>query len=132
MRHPSALRFEATLKEAFDRIDHELEQRYGDRFPRLAHRPASGETENPEMDGLFNIGAAFSAGYGSPLGAGYIVEVRIATPASVPPAVQEEVEAFVVERLRDLLPVVFPDRRMSVDREGHVFKIYGDLSLGQV
>lgn len=132
MRHPSALRFEAKLKEAFDQIDHELEERYGNRFPRLVHRPARGETENPEMDGLFNVGAAFSAGYGSPLGSGYIVEVRIASPASVPPAVQEEVEAYVVERLRDLLPAVFPERRLNVEREGHVVKIYGDLSLGLV
>jgi hypothetical protein len=132
MRHPSVLRFEAKLKEAFDQIDHELEATYGHRYPRQAVRPESGVTGNPEMDGLFNVGAAYSVGYGSQLGEGYLVDVRMATWATVPAAEQEEIEARVVERLRDLLPIAFPGRHLAVDRDGHVFKIYGDLSLGAV
>ena len=122
--------FEAGLKRVFDRIDDELESRYGDRYPLHPARPAGGQTGNPEMDGLFNIGAAFSAGYGSEYGPGYLVNVRMVTLRAVPPKVQEQMEEEVAAQLRRLLPEIFPGRTLHVDRDGHVFKIHGDLSLG--
>ena len=130
MRHPRAEAFERKLKELFDRIDHELEETYGSRFPLHPARPSRHETGNPEMDGLFNVGAAFTAGFGSQHGSGYVVDIRIATLENVPASTQDEIEQVVVARIRELLPDYFPGRPLTVTRDGHVFKISGDLSLG--
>lgn len=129
-RGARALAFEEGLKRVFDRIDHELEARHGKRYSLHPSRPAHGETGNPQMDGLFNVGAAFSAGFGSAHGPGYVVDVRMVTLQHVPPAVQEQMEQEVVEMLRTWLPEEFPGRVLHVDRDGHLFKIHGDLSLG--
>jgi len=131
-RHPKVLAWERRLKEVFDRIDAELEQCYGQRYPLHPVRARKGQTANPAYDGLFNVGAAFSAGYGSRHGPGYVVRLRVATLAKVPKDVLEEMEDFVVQRLREELPVAFPQRDLKVTRDGPVFKIYGDLSLGAV
>jgi hypothetical protein len=130
LRDTRALAFEAGLKRVFDRIDRELEARHGRRYRLHPARPAHGETGNPEMDGLFNVGASFTAGVGSAHGPGYIVDVRMATLQDVPPDEQEALEREVVELLRAWLPDEFPGRALHVDRDGHVFKIHGDLSLG--
>ena len=129
-RHPKAVAWERALKQIFDRIDDELEVRYGERYPLHPVRARKENTANPEHDGLFNLGAAFSAGYGSQHGAGYVVRLRVATLTSVPGSVLEEIEDVVVERLREELPKAFPGRRLEVSRDGPVFKIHGDLSLG--
>ena len=130
MRHPLALAFEQQLKTVFDQIDHELEARYGTRHPLRPNRPGQHATGNPEMDGLFNVGAAFTAGFGSTHGQGYVVEIRIATLELVSAELQNEIELEVVQRLNELLPTAFPGRSLTVQRDGHVFKITGDLSLG--
>jgi len=131
-RHPKALAWERRLKRVFDGIDAELEAAYGDRYPLHPVRARRGRTADPAHDGLFDLGAAFSAGYGSEHGAGYIVRLRLATLARVPDSVIEEIEDFVVERLRAELPAAFPGRDLDVSRDGPVFKIHGDLSLGRV
>ncbi len=130
MRHPKVQIWERKLKQVFDLIDEELEAEYGDRWPLHPARPPHGTTANRESDGLFNVGAAFSAGFGSKLGRGYIVEIRIATRAKIPPEVQEEIEQRVVELLNTHLPATFPDQKLQVSRCGHTYKIHGDLSLG--
>jgi hypothetical protein len=128
-RHPRAVAWEETLKRVFDEIDHALEARYGDRYPLHPNRPVQGATANPEDDGLFNVGAAFSAGYGSDWGRGYVVNVRMVTLSRVTAEVQEQMEDEVASMLRERLPGVFPGRDLRVERDGHVFKITGDLSL---
>jgi hypothetical protein len=128
-RHPSVLVWEDKLKQAFDEIDAELEEQYGDRYPLHPNRPPLGTTANPEDDGLFNVGASFTAGYGSEHGRGYVINVRMATLVRVPPDVQEVMEVQVAEMLRARLPSFFPGRELRVERDGHVFKITGDLSV---
>ncbi len=129
-RDPRVLKFESKLKrEVFDLIDAELEVRFGHRYPLRPNRPEEGETSNPEHDGLFRIGAAFSPGYGSEHGAGYIIDARLATFSDVPHDVEKDIETFAVERLRTRLAEVFPDRELEVRRDGHVFKIIGDLRI---
>lgn len=132
IRHPKAIKWERTLKEIFDNIDHELESRYRARYPLHPVRPKRGKTANPAQDGLFSLGADFSPGFGSEQGSGYIVRMRIATLSDVPDSVIEEIEDFVVTRLRSELPKAFPNRTLKVTRDGPVFKIHGDLSLGTV
>lgn len=128
-RHPKVVAWEDKLKTVFDEIDRELEARYGDHYPLHPNRPPRGTTANPEDDGLFNVGASFSAGYGSQHGRGYIIRVRMVTLARVPTDLQTQMEDEVVARLRERLPEIFPGRFLAVQRDGHVFKITGDLSL---
>ncbi len=132
VRHHKALEWERRLKKVFDAIDAELEERYGTRYPLHPARPDKGRTANPAYDGLFNVGASFSAGYGSQHGRGYVVRLRVATLENVPKGVVEEMEEFVAGRLREELPKAFPDRELEVTRDGHAFKIHGDLGLGNV
>lgn len=132
VRHYKALAWEEKLKAVFDEIDRDLEARYGGRYPLHPARPAEGETANPEESGLFNVGAAFTAGLGSEHGRGYVVEVRMATLVHVPEEVRREIEEAVAEQLRQRLPQAFPGAELRVERDVSGFKIFGDLSLGEV
>ena len=132
MRHRSAVEWERRLKAVFDEIDIELEAEYGERYPLREGRPMPGTTSNAEWDGLFNLGASFSPGYGSEHGRGYIVQVRIVTPKRVPRKVMDEIEARVVDLLEAKLPAAFPHRELRVERDGNAYKIIGDLGLGEV
>jgi len=132
MRHPKAESWERHLRHVFDRIDGELEAEYGGRYPLHPARPKHGTTANPAHSGLFHVGASFTAGFGSEHGPGYVVNVDMVTLTDVPDAVEEEILEFVVTRLREELPEAFPDRALHLSRDGHTFKIHGDLSLGSV
>ena len=123
-------RWEARLKQVFDEINDELEAEHGHRAARHPNRPPHGATSNREDDGLFDLGAAFTVGIGSQHGPGYVVQARIATLDAVPPAVQAQFEAEVARRLQEKLPAAFPGVALHVDRDGPVYKIHGDLSLG--
>ncbi len=65
MNNPHMAEWEKTLKEIFDIIDDYIEDKYGFLYPLHPSRPQRGRTANKSSDGLFNIGAAFSAGFGS-------------------------------------------------------------------
>ena len=125
-------RWEDRLKKVFDEINDELEAEYGQRARRHPNRPPHGATSNREDDGLFDLGAAFTVGLGSQYGPGYAVEARIATLDRIPAAVQEKFMAEVVRRLQEKLPAAFPGVELHVDRDGPVYKIHGDLSLGSL
>jgi hypothetical protein len=132
VRHPKAEEWESRLKKVFDRVDEALERQYADRFPLHPARSEHGATSNREDDGLFDLGAAFSAGYGSRQGRGYTVQIRLATLHRIPPEFLREVEEEVVRRLSRELPRAFPNRNLRVTRDGHAYRIVGDLSLGSV
>lgn len=132
MRHPRLLEFEATLKRLFDTIDDELEEEYGDRYQLHPARPRRGRTANKAADGLFNIGATFTPGYGSRLGRGYIVQVEMVTLDAVPEDVRESIEERVADLVNEKLPYYFPHRRLRVDRDRNTYKIHGDLRLGEI
>lgn len=123
------MQWEKTLKGVFDRIDRELETGYGSRYSLHPSRPGSGATSNPEADGLFNIGAAFSAGFGSTTGPGYVVDIRLSTLSRVPADVRDEIKQKVLRRLKERLPEAFPGRTLHVSDEDGVIRIHGDLSL---
>ena len=129
MRHPKAEEWENRLKAVFDEIDRRLEERYGRDFPLHPARPPHGATANREHDGLFDLGAAFSAGFGSQQGPGYTLEIRMVTLQQIPPDIRSQIEAEVIDLLRQLLPVAFPRRTLRVSRDGLIFKIHGDLRL---
>jgi hypothetical protein len=128
-RDPRVRAWEKKLEEVFDEIDHIMEERYGDRYPLHPSRPPRGATSRASADGLFDLGAAFSAGFGSVHGRGYVISIRLSTLAHVPEDVMEQIERNVLALLQEKLPKAFPCRELSVERDGHSFKIVGDLSI---
>ena len=131
MRHPKAMAWEAKLKQVFDGIDTVLEERYGNDYPLHPARSSRGKTANPEYDGLFSVGGKFTAGFGSEHGPGYTVDCHLSTLTQVPVEIVEKIEEEVVGLLREHLPDAFPGRDLKISRDGHTYKIHGDLSLGE-
>lgn len=132
MYHPRMNEFDDRMKKMFDEIDHYIEDLYGDKYPLHPMRPARGETSNPEADGLFNIGVNFTPGFGSELGRGYIIDVAMSTLDRVCEEVRQEIYQATVEKVRELLPIHFPERELTVRRDRNHYKIQGDFSLGKI
>jgi hypothetical protein len=132
MRHPRLAEFERKLKALFDSVDEYLESQYGSLYPLHPARAPEGTTSNREQDGLFNVGASFSPGYGSQLGKGYVIEVRMVTLSHISSDVRETVTEEAVRLVQEKLPEYFPDRNLRVSREENIFKIHGDISLGRL
>ena len=131
IKHSKLIEWEKKLKQVFDKIDDVIEQKYGKLYPLHPSRPERGETANKAHDGLFDLGAAFSAGFGSEHGRGYIVNIRMATLTDVPDDTEEKIKEEVATLLREALKTSFPDTALKVSRDGPVLKIHGDLSLGE-
>lgn len=132
MKHPRLVEFERKLKRLFDTIDAQLEEQYGSDYQLHPSRPERGATANSSHDGLFNIGATFTAGFGSQIGRGYIVQVDMVTLDRVPTDVRESIENEVADLVAEKLAYYFPNRELRVDRDRNVYKIHGDLRLGQI
>jgi hypothetical protein len=127
MLHPGVQEWERNLGMIFDEIDDYLEDVFGDKYRLHPARPARGKTSSKGHDGLFNVGATFTAGFGSKYGRGYAVEVDMVTLESVPREVQLKIEADVMRLLREKIDTYMPDRRVSIDKDGNVIKIHGDF-----
>ncbi len=132
MRHPKLIAWEKKLKTMFDEIDDFLENKYGTLYPLHPNRAKRGETSNKESDGLFNVGCAFSAGYGSELGRGYVIEVHMSTLSDIPLEIKIKIEKETAELVRKKIKILFPERILKVKKDGNVYKIHGDLSLGDL
>jgi hypothetical protein len=132
MYHPKMVQFKTRLDSMFDEVDRYIEDKYGDLYPLHPNRPAQGETANPQADGLFNIGADFTPGFGSRYGRGYIVDIAMVTLSGVDDEARRVITDEVVGKLRELLPRYFPERILEIYAEGDHFKICGDFSLGYV
>lgn len=129
MRHRKAKEWEQRLKTVFDEIDLELETAYGNRLALHPARSPKGATANPEADGLFNVGASYSAGFGSTLGPGYVVDIRLSTLQRIPKELKLELRDRVQSLLVEKLPAAFPGKQLHVDKEHNHLRIHGDLSL---
>lgn len=132
MSHHSLSKFDERLQDLFDEVDDYLEEKYAGAYPLHPARPSRGKTSSKSQDGLFNVGASFSAGYHSEHGRGYVIDVDMVTLANVSKDQEERIMEDAVEKVRELLPKYFPERRLQVQRDRRVFKITGDLSLGNV
>lgn len=128
--HPKQLALERKLLDLSHDVDNYLEDRYHDYFIRHPNRPKRGATSSAAHDGLFSIGTQFTAGYGSELGRGYIVVIEIRTLQHVPKIIRQEIEEDGIEYLRSILPIYFPNRKLEVKKDGNVYKLIGDFSLG--
>ena len=120
--------FEESLDAALASVDHALEAKWGGRWPLHPARPEAGRAANPRYDGLFRVTAAFTAGYGSEKGRGYLVRVEIATLAAVSDADRRAIESDAAGFLQTALADAFPGRDLRVERDGPSLKIVGDLS----
>jgi len=129
MRHHKAKEWELRLKSVFDEIDHELEDEYADAYDLHPARPERGATPNPESNGLFNVGASYSAGFGSKFGPGYVVDIRISTLEHISRDLKAEIRDKVQQLLREKLPEAFPGKALNIDQEQRHLRIHGDLSL---
>ena len=111
-------------------LDDYFEDKYGDAYPLHPARPTRDSTANKRHSGLFSITGKFTAGFGSEHGPGYVLDVRLSTLAAVPREIRARIEDEVAEKLQELLARDFPDLTLRVERDGPVYKIFGDLSLG--
>ena len=130
MRHPRLIKWEGKLKKILDELDVLLEDEYGAQYQLHPARAKRGQTSNKARDGLFDITAGFSAGYGSEYGRGYIVNIHLSTLENVPEKIKHEIEMIVLEKLKKKLPQHFPGKNLQVNKDNNVIKIHGDLSLG--
>lgn len=128
--HPKMKEWDDTLKKMFDEIDDFLEDKYGTDFPLHPNRMKRGMTSNKEMDGLFNIGASYSTGYGSSTGKSYVIDIHLSTLSHIPDNIRKKIENDVILEIKTRLPRLFPDRKLDVVRDRHMLKIVGDFSLG--
>ncbi len=129
MNNPHMVEWERTLKKIFDIIDDYLEDKYGHLYPLHPARARRGKTSNKASDGLFNIGAAFSPGFGSSYGRGWVVDVHMVTLSKVPEKIKKEIYIEVTEKLKQLLEEYYPGKDIKVLKDGNVFKIFGELGL---
>jgi len=132
MKHPRLTEWQIKLQHALDELDDFLENQYGALFKLHPARPAKGKTIRKSRDGLFDITANFSLGIGSERGRGYIVNVHISTLENVPADIRLQIEETAVNKLKELIPKYFPTKRLWVEKDKHVIKVHGDLSLGKV
>lgn len=113
-------------------LDNHLEDMYGTKFRLHPNRMERGSGSNPSFDGLFSTSCAFTLGYGSRTGRGYLVNVDIRTLDWVSMTdkaqILDEAYDYLVRNIdRDV-----PGRKLGVVKENNLIKIVGDFSLGEV
>ena len=118
------------MRALCDDLDHFLEDTFGNRYPLHPNRPPRGKAARVAYDGLFSTGTKFTLGYGSEHGRGYLVDIEISTLERVHPVDRQEIEHAAITFLREQLPIHFPKRKLTVVKDGKVYKIIGDFSLG--
>ena len=125
-------KWEEKLDSILDEIDDILEDQFGNKYKLHPVRPKRGETSNKSMDGLFDITASFTLGIGSELGRGYVLKIKIVTLEDISDEVQKMVEKIAMNKISERLPQVFSDRKLDIQYDGDVLKIYGDLNLDRI
>jgi hypothetical protein len=122
-------KWERRLRQALDKVDAALEDKYGAHFRLRPNRPERGTTANAKYDGLFSVDAKFTMGYTSEFGAGYVVELRAASSQPISDRQREAMLNDAGELLVEALAEAFPERRLELHRDGSHYRLTGDLGL---
>ena len=130
--HPKIKEFQRRLKILFDEVDDYLEEKYDGVLSLHPNRPSRGSTSSKDQDGLFNVGAQFSAGYSSNYGRGYVIDLKIATLDTVREELRREITEDIIILINNKLKAHFPERELEVMRDRRGLKIVGNLSLGEL
>ena len=128
--HPKQVELEHIMRVMCDDLDHYLEDLFGSRYPLHPNRLPRGKASSVAYDGLFSTGTQFTLGYGSDHGRGYIISVEIRTLSTVKPKDKQEIEQKAMDYIRSLIPLYFPNREITLEKDGNVYKLVGDFSLG--
>jgi len=128
--HPKQVELEGIMRRLCDDLDHYLEDKFGSCYPIHPNRPKRGTAASVAYDGLFSTGTQFTLGYGSDQGRGYIVSVEIRTLSSVKPKDRQAIENAAMEYLQSIIGLYFKDRTIELTKDGTVYKLVGDFSLG--
>ena len=75
--HPKQEELEKKLSDLCQALDNHLEDKYGEHYKIHPNRLKRGKGANPSFDGLFSTSLAFTLGYGSKYGRGYVMNVEI-------------------------------------------------------
>ena len=130
--HPKQEELENELARLCANLDNYLEDKYGKKYRIHPNRLKRGAGSNPRFDGLFSTSIAFSLGYGSKTGRGYIVEVDIRTLDKVAEEDKKEINEEAFNYIKRNLKLCLPERELDIVKDGSVMKIVGDFSLGEV
>ena len=130
--HPKQEELENELANLCRNLDNYLEDKYGQKYRIHPNRLKRGAGSNPRFDGLFSTSIAFSLGYGSKSGRGYIVEVDIRTLDRVTEEDRKKILEDAFDYIKDNLKIYLPERELDIVKDGEVMKIVGDFSLGEV
>ena len=130
--HPKQEELENELANLCRNLDNHLEDKYGQKYRIHPNRLKRGAGSNPRFDGLFCTSIAFTLGYGSKSGRGYIVEVDIRTLDRVTEEDRKKILEDAFDYIKDNLKIYLPERELDIVKDGEVMKIVGDFSLGEV
>lgn len=130
--HPKQEELENELANLCRNLDNYLEDKYGQKYRIHPNRLKRGAGSNPRFDGLFSTSIAFSLGYGSKSGRGYIVEVDIRTLDRVTEEDRKKILEDAFDYIKDNLKIYLPERELDIVKDGEIMKIVGDFSLGEV
>lgn len=128
--HPKQAELERRMRLLCDDLDHYLEDTFGEYYPLHPNRPKRGQAASVAYDGLFSTGTQFTLGYGSTHGRGYLIIVEIRTLAKVDPDHKTEIEEAAMQHLKSIIKVYFPERDIRLEKDGTLYKLVGDFSLG--
>ncbi len=130
--HPKQEELENKLSLLCQKLDNHLEDLYGDHYSIHPNRMKRGQGSNPSFDGLFSTSLAFTLGYGSKYGRGYVVDIDIRTLDRVSQYDTVKIKAEAFSFIRDNLKEVIPEHELDIVQDGDLMKIVGDFSLGEV
>ena len=123
---------EKKLSTLCQNLDNHLEDLYGDHYAIHPNRMKRGKGSNPSFDGLFSTSLAFTLGYGSKYGRGYVVNIDIRTLERVSQYDVVKIKGEAFSYISQNLKVVIPEHELDVVYDGDLMKIVGDFSLGDV
>ena len=130
--HPKQEELEVKMSELCQALDNYLEDIYGEHYKLHPNRLKRGKGSNPSFDGLFSTSLAFTLGYGSRYGRGYVVNVEIRTLDKVSQYEQASIRGTAFSFISQNLKKYLPEHDLQIVQDGNVMKVIGDFSLGEV